>query len=1259
MRSTKRILAVILSVILILPVFSAFASTDYNYQHTDHTDLALEAVTEGIVLLKNKNSALPLQSGTNIALFGDGQLFVSSTEIGYQIGGGGSGWVSSVLGTPMGPADALLEEEKLGKVNVYKPLLEQYKNDINYIPDAEMYDSAAEFAHTAIMFITRFSSENADISVEDWYLSDAERAMMQTLSDKFENLVVILSTPSVIGTEWSLEGNSLGVDVDALLSCYMGGEKGGEGMAKILTGEVNPSGKLTHTYARDIYDYPTTATFLESKDYVNYTEDIYVGYRYFETFAKEKVVYPFGFGLSYTEFDISTTSVKAENGRINVNVTVKNTGTVAGKEVVQVYYTAPGAGNGSAKLSKSSISLAAYEKTKLLAPGESQELTLSYDIADMASFDDTGKTGHPDCYVLEAGNYFIRVGNSVKTTVMAGYHKVQSLTVVSEHEKLLATTLEERLTNDGKETLPVRPDTAIAVTHSVSGDKLTWIEAETGTVSEGSGINNTENYKSGGYLYNGTTWEHLLGGVVLGGMNDKSLGDTITYKLNVEKAGRYNVGFIIANGTDKAGDAEDILEMYVSADGTLGNKQSVAIDIENTRTVGTDGYWFNFKFKTADSSGEAYTLDLPAGEVTFTLRITGSFKATPNIDKIVLMPEGKSCTMDNVVSHYNGTDIDSDVDMNADSYVGITYADVASGNATMEELVAQMSYAELIGLCYGHEDGISGGTGTIGFASNATAQKYGIYSADTADGPAGLRLSGSASIAAFWPCATLQASTWNTELLRRIGEAVGEECLRYNADIWLAPGVNIHRNPLCGRNFEYYSEDPLISGISAAAVINGVQSRGVGCAIKHFALNNKETNRKLSDSRVSEKAMREIYLRGFEIAIEESDPMCVMTSYNLINGVHTSVSEDLIKGILRGEWGYDGLVMSDWNNTPSNVDEVIAGNNVKMPYESGDPKGLEKAVKEEILTREILEENAVYILNTLVKLPDHTVHAKQINVISPDGVTTIYASLYSAKAYQTKFDVFDNSMCAAYTDYADEIDGSRGFIEFTVSVETPGYYSLGMNYATNTDLYNAFDIQINGVSVSDISTDAPSTGAWDNFVDRILGIIHLDEGISTIRIQHKANVGVNYHTLSTVLLNADPHEHRYGEWICVDEDQHKQVCRCDDEILAEHTWDDGVVTGEPTENSEGERKLTCVDCGAEKITVLEKLEVQPPDTDFEDPDTSDTETDAETGDGVVNTPDTPKRINVGALIAIALGAVAVVGGAIALTAIMKKKKSEK
>ncbi len=1008
MKLTKKILAVALVAVMLLSALPVSATVDY--EHTDHTDLALAAVTEGIVLLKNDNQALPLGQKEGIALFGNGQIYAASTTEGYQIGGGGSGWVSSMLGTPMGPAEALLEAEKQGKVSVYKPLYDAYKADITYIPDDAMYAEAAAFAGTAIMFITRYSTEGADIDVNNWYLTEAEKTMMKKLSDYFGHLIVVLNAPCAISTDWSLDGNSLGVDVDALLACYMGGQKGGEGMAKILTGEVSPSGKLPHTYAKDIYDYPTTETFLENPFYVNYTEDIYVGYRYFETFpdAKDKVVYPFGYGLSYTDFEITSSPVTVENGKVTLDVTVKNTGSVAGKEVVQVYYSAPQAGAGSAVLSKSAMSLACYAKTKLLFPGESQTLALSYDVSDMASFDDTGKTGRSNCYILEAGSYDIRVGNSVRGTESAGTYTVDTLTVVSEHERLIPTTLANRLTYNGSyENLPEAPKAA-----------------------------------------------------------DTTVIDTAQ------------------------NDQKDL----------------------------------------------------------------------------------------------------ASIDMNADSYKGITYADVAAGKATIRELVAQMSYAELIGLCYGHEGGLVDGTGTLGFASNKTAEKYGIYSADTADGPAGLRLSAGASVATFWPCSTLQACSWNTELIGKIGEAVGEECLKYNADIWLAPGINIHRNPLCGRNFEYYSEDPVVAGKSAAALINGVESKGVGCSIKHFAFNNKETCRHYSDSRVSEKAMREIYLKGFEIAIKDADPMCLMTSYNLVNGLHTSENADLIKGILRGEWGYTGLLTSDWETVPSNLNEVLAGNNIKMPVHTGQPQELEKAVKDGRLSREVLEENAIYIINVLAKLPDNTMRTKQVCEISAEGKTVISAGQYSKKAYQTKFDLVGDGLCASHTEYKDEIDGSFGFIEFTVSVNTPGTYALTLNYATANNVPSAFMIQVNGETVQNLKTNVPSTRAWNNFADKKLGQIHLDQGISTIRIQHNSNLGMNYHTLSTELVEADkPHEHSFGPWIAVDEETHKQVCECGHEVSEGHKWDDGAVITEATVDAAGEIKYTCTECQRTKIEKLPKL----------------------------------------------------------------------
>ena len=1248
MKFTKSLISLFIAITLLIGALPISAAA---YEHTEHTNLALLAVTEGIVLLKNDNNALPLNKNEKVALFGGGQIYTASTTSGYQIGGGGSGWVSSAYGTPMGPADALLAAQKEGKISIYEPLTQAYKNNEAYIPDAVMYNSAAEFADTAIMFITRYSKEGSDISVSEWSLSGEELSMMKTLSGKFEKLIVLLNTPSIISTDWSLDGSSYGVRVDALLSCYMGGEQGAEGMKRILLGEVNPSGKLTHTYAKSLYDYPTTTTFLESNEYVNYTEDIYVGYRYFETFARDKVAYPFGYGLSYTTFDIKTSNFSTADGKISIDVTVTNTGNVAGKEVVQVYYSAPQADTGAAVLSKSAIALGDYAKTDLLAPGESQTLKLSYPISYMASFDDVGKTGKKSCFVLEAGDYGIFVGNSVRNIASAGVYTVNALTVVSEHDDLVATNLTRRLNSMGEyESLPVvsitpEPDPVF----TVSADKLNWIEAESGTPSANSAINTKESFGSTGYLYDGSKWHQLSSGIVLGNMNGKA-GHNVKYKLNVETAGKYTVGFIIANGNESLSSAEDIFEIYVSQTIGLGTKQPVLVDAENTRGVGTDSEWFNFKFKTTDSKGKTYTVNLPKGEVTLTLCLTSKVNsgANPNIDKFVLIPEGKECSISTVLALYEGGDVLTNVDINKDNYKGITYADVESGKATLDELIAQMSYAELIQLCYGHTAGLASGTGTIGFASNAVAEKYGVYSADTADGPAGLRLSAKASIATFWPCATLQASTWNTALMEQIGQAVGDECLRYNADIWLAPGLNLHRNPLCGRNFEYYSEDPIVAGKSTAAVVNGVESRGVACAIKHFMANNKETNRKNLDSRVSQKAMREIYLRSFEIAIASSDPMCIMTSYNLINGTHTSANYDLLEGIVRGEWKYEGLIMTDWNTTPLITDEVLAGNNVTMP--TGEPIDLAKSVDKGILSRGQLEKNAAYIINTLVKLPDHTVHLNRINEISASSATALTADMYSRKAYMTRFEIVGDSLCACYTENADEIDGTYGFIEFNIDVKTAGTYELSLKYATTSKVTNAFDILINGEPVSGITKDVTTTSSWSSFVQKKIGTVYLDAGVSTIRIQHKSATAVNYSALLTEFLSAEKHTHSFASWTKADETHHKRYCSCGAEDLAAHVWDDGTVSIEPTTEKTGIMTYACLECSRTKLESIPKLTNE--ETDAVTETIAETERISVETDEQIPVPDSaPATVYV-----IAGASISAIGIAIALILLFKKNK---
>ena len=749
-----------------------------------HIELSHKVATEGMVLLEN-NGILPLKEGMTVSLFGIGSL-------DYVKGGGGSGRVYCEYVRDL--YDGF--QSKAPRISVYEPVTQYYldyalpllngfqdsqrdpwidvpsgnKEEALFSePDvpADLLAEAAKNSDVAIITIHRYSGEGWDRSSEkgDFYLTDTEQKMVDDVTAAFDHSVVVLNVGGMIDVDW-IKSNP---KIDAALLAWQAGMEGGLATADVLCGDVNPSGKLTDTFAKTFADYPSADTFNESDDYVCYYEDIFVGYRYFETIpgAKDRVNYPFGYGLSYTTFEISTPVASQKGDTIEIAVSVKNTGSVAGKEVVQIYFSAP-----QGVLGKSSIELATFRKSKLLAPGETEEMILSFPIADMASYDDLGKL-QMSAYVLEQGNYRFFAGSDCRNLKEAA-------------------------------------------------------------------------------------WSYVV--------EDKFI---VTRQL-----------------TQKC--APNLLGKRMLADGSFE-------ELPN--------------FPIAE-------YEVPC---------------TPNTAKAPDTPKP------------------------------LPFLKVAEGEITMDEFIAQMRDEELIHLMSGVPT-----RGTANTAGFGDIPRLGIPAFMTADGPAGVRLSPHVGIpTTAWPCATLVACTWDPQLAYEIGKAGAIECKENGLAIWLTPALNIHRNPLCGRNFEYFSEDPLISGLFAAAKVNGIQSQNIAASAKHFACNNKEINRRYSDSRVSERALREIYLRGFEICVQKAQPWTVMSSYNLINARRCCTSYEQLQCILRDEWGFEGIEISDWGTPCDQAWCVLSGNDIRMP--NGEPQVLRDALATGRIQRGHLEKCAKRILELFLK----------------------------------------------------------------------------------------------------------------------------------------------------------------------------------------------------------------------------------------------------------------------------------------------------
>lgn len=776
----------------------------------EHIALSERASEESIVLLKNDGDALPLKEGKRIALFGKG-------TIDYVKGGGGSGDVYCEY------TRNIYEGFKEIKTNpVFMPLIDFYKDYVKgryadkkvpgmfkepAVPE-ELMKSAARFTDTAIISICRFSGEGWDRSVSkgepiktgwdfeesmteaqaklfpdsDFCLSSEEKALVDACEKNFKTVIIVLNAGGIIDVSWIKEDDR----INAAIHAFQGGMEGGLAMARTLAGLNNPSGRLTDTYARALDDYPSSANFHESDDFVEYTDDIFVGYRYFETIpgADKKIIYPFGYGLSYSEFEEELISFTEKDGKISVKINVTNLGPFTGKYVTGLYGSAP-----HGKLDHEIISLMAFAKTRELKVGESEIVFMTADINSLAVFDDEGLV-KKSAMVLDAGKYTFYYGINANERNTAGTVEVSEVKIIKKlHDYMAPTTLHKRLRSDG-----------------------TYTELKT---SE-------------------------------------------PYDINESVIGK------LASG----------------------------------------------------------------------------------------VPEGM-CPLEHIQERHYLWGHEKD---------GLaTLTSVYDGKNSVDELVNELTDEQMISILGGQPD--KGVSNTFGIGN---LPEYNIPTFATADGPAGVRLHDFIGIpTTAWPCATALASSFNTDIVYEVGKAGGAELKENNLSMWLTPAVNIHRNPMCGRNFEYYSEDPLIAGKMGAAMVRGIQSNRVSACVKHFAANNKETNRKESDSRLSERALREIYLRAFEIIVEEGKPWSIMDSYNAINGRRASEAKELLYGILKGEWGFDGIVVSDWWTSGEHYKEILAGTDVKMP--TGYPTRVKQALEKGAIKREDMIEPVKRIINFMLR----------------------------------------------------------------------------------------------------------------------------------------------------------------------------------------------------------------------------------------------------------------------------------------------------
>ena len=796
-------LAVTVNMICFGPMSSMISLATGNGTITEETsaaatELCEDIAEEGIVLLENEGDVLPLAGGSKLNVFG-----WSSTNPVY--GGTGSGSLSDAY-----PTVSLLEGLQNAGFEVNQTLVDFYTSyraarptvgmwgqdwtipepAIEEYDAAGIFESAKEFSDTAVVVIARSGGEGADLptsldpSVEDTFqdggtfgssglryseneddldaskhyleLSSRETAMLDRVTADYDNVVLIVNAANTMELGFVQDYSQ----IKSVIWCPGTGQSGFNALGKILNGEINPSAKTSDTFVADLTAAPTFNNFgnytYDNMDefavdgivpnFVNYTDGIYVGYRFYETAAEEglinydeQVLYPFGYGLSYTEFEQTMGELNVSDGVISVDVTVTNTGDTAGKDVVEIYYNPPYTNGG---IEKASVNLAGFAKTQMLKPGESETVTVSFSAEDMASYDYV----NAGAYVLEAGDYEISL-------------RTDSHTVV---------------------------DTKIYTVDST----ITYDES-----------------------------------------NPRSTDETAA--------------------TNKLDDANGGLTYLSRADG-----------------------FANYEEATAAPASYTMAEDVKA-----------TFMNNSNYDPAV----------------YND-DSDEMPVTGADN--GLTLSDMrglAYDDPQWESLLDQLTISDMDTMI------------AIGGYQTAAAGSVGKVQTIDCDGPASINnnFTGTGSIG--FPAGVMIANTWNVDLAEQFGESIGTMADEMGVSGWYAPAMNTHRSAFAGRNFEYYSEDPLLSGKIAANAVIGAEKMGVYAYIKHFALNDQETNRTNQlCTWFNEQSAREIYMKPFEICVKEGGAKAVMTAFNHYGTTPAQASSAVLNNILRDEWGFRGFALTDY-----------------------------------------------------------------------------------------------------------------------------------------------------------------------------------------------------------------------------------------------------------------------------------------------------------------------------------------------------------